>query len=214
MNWFSVRSRCGTALLLTFLSSTPALGASLTYVFSGEITEISSSNEAHGVSLGDPFNGYMTFDSDGWHSTAGTVQATLNGVNLLFTGESIYGGVTAQPGGYYSLRVAADTGGSIDGSSFSAGNFGPEIEDRDGSAGIAESFPAAFDLSEFETNILKIFGTYLPTNTRYSVSGTLTSLQLVPEPASLLTAMCGMLIVAAVPRHRQPVSPSKSGVDR
>lgn len=172
----------------------------ITYWFFGEITEVqrNDGDAIPGLAIGDTFDGYTTFEAGGWNGTAGTVQATINGVNLIFTGDSIYGGVSWGPGLPYSIRVAGDragAGSSIAGSTFSAGNFGSELTDTDASAGIVEPFPSQFDLNEFETNVFSISGSLIGSNDRVGATGTLTRFARfpVPEPSTAILAALGLL---------------------
>lgn len=166
----------------------------MTYQYKGVVTDIflNENNAIPNLAVGDQFTGYATFESTGWHHTAGTVFASLNGVDLLFTGNYIYGQVDVQPAIKYSIRIAGDTGGSIAGSTFSAGNFGPELIDADGSAGITIPFPNSVNLGEFETNVFLISGTLLTANQRLSVRGTLTEFARVPEPCTAMLALLGI----------------------
>lgn len=178
----------------------------LTYQYAGLITDVflNENNAIPGLTAGDSFTGYTTFEATGWHHTAGTVFASINGVDLLFTGNYVYGNVEVQPAAKYSIRVAADTGGSITGSTFSAGNFGPELIDSDGSAGYSTPFPPSLDLSQFETNVFLMSGTILATNQRLSITGKLTEFSLVPEPTSSALIAFGVCAIGGVCRAARP----------
>ena len=167
----------------------------MTYKYAGIITDVTlnENNAIPNLAAGDSFAGYATFESTGWHHTAGTVFAKLNGVDLLFTGHYIYGNATLGPAGRYEIRIAADTGGSIAGSTFSAGNFGPELIDTDGSAGYSELFPASLELDEFEVNEFLISGSFVGSGQRVSASGHLTQFFAVPESSTLVLAVMGAL---------------------
>lgn len=198
----------------------------LTYQYTGIITEVflNENNAIPGLAIGDSFTGHTTFEATGWHHTAGSVFASINGVDLLFTGNYIYGEVIVQPSTKYSIRIAGDTGGSITGSTFSAGNFGPNLIDSDGSAGYSTPFPPSLDLSQFETNVFLMSGTILATNQRLSITGTLNEFSVVPEPTSsalVAFAVCaiGGVCRAAKPSRRSAVvrlrlsSLARQGVD-
>jgi hypothetical protein len=196
--------RLSTVLVASAAISATATAAPLTYRFTGEITVVSQNenNVIPNLAVGAPFSGYVTFESTGWHRTAGTIFAAINGVDLLFTGQYIYGEVVVQPDSH-EFRVAGDTGGSITGSTFNAGNFGPELGDTDGSAQIAAPFPAVFDLAEFEVNTFLISGNLIAPARRVDADGRLTAFWLVPEPASAILAAVGVgsLIARAAPRE-------------
>lgn len=162
-------------VFLVLVAALPVHGQELTYEFSGTINQIATNqNEViPSLEVGDPFSGYVTFDSTGWQQTIGTVSATVNGIELYFSGQYIYGGVTVEPGLLYDIRVAADNGGSIGDSTFNAGNFGPDLVDTDGSAGISEPFPHSLNLTEFEDNIFRILGTFVSTGDQISLLGQL-----------------------------------------
>jgi hypothetical protein len=194
---------CLAAVTTLLCIAANATAAPLTYKFAGEITDVfqNTSNIIPNLAPGDPFTGYVTFESTGWQHTSGTVFAKLNGVDLLFTGNYIYGNVTLGPANRYAIRIAGDTGGSITGSTFTAGNFGPELIDADGSAGYTTPFPPVFDLSHFETNIFRISGGVIgATNLSLSANGRLTQFFAVPEPATALLAIAAL---AALPRRRE-----------
>ena len=182
-----------TKLLAFFLAvalTSSAKADLITYEFTGFITEINvnENDVIPGLDVGDEFSGFTTFDSSGFSGTEGTVFVELNGVDLLFDGPSIFGDVEVVTDNSYSIRIAADTGGDIGESTFSAFNFGPDLEDSDGSAGHNEPFPNSLNLLEFEQNIFRIGGNYLPTGDDISITGQLNSFSAsaVPEPSSLL----------------------------
>lgn len=191
-----------TMLSLTNTAS-PALAALITYGFSGTIAEVSENeNDAiPGLAVGDAFTGSTTFESTGWHGTSGTVRTIINGVDLLFTGQAIYGEVDVQPATSYSIRIAGDTAGLLVGSTFSAGNFGPDLRDTDGSAGHTTPFPNSLNLAEFEQNLFRIMGTLVSGNHRIFATGQLTEFFLVPEPTSLLLAACALGVLPLYSRR-------------
>ena len=186
--------RLVAAALLAFAVPGVAVGELITYQYAGEITEVTQNqdNVIPNLSVGDVFTGYVTFESTGWHRTAGIVFAKLNGVDLLFTGQYIFGNVAVEPA-RYAIRIAGDTGGAISGSTFNAGNFGPDLADSNGSAGYSQPFPPSLDLDEFELNVFRISGTVLATNDGISANGRLTQFTLVPEPATAASAAGGAL---------------------
>ena len=108
--------------------------------------------------------------------------ATINDVDLLFDGQYIYGDVVVNPGSFYSIRIAGDTDGDIGDSTFAAFNFGPDLEDSDGSAGHDIPFPNSLNLSEFEENEFLIWGTYVATGDEIRITGRLDTFSNVPEP--------------------------------
>lgn len=180
----------------------------LSYHYAGIVSEVflNENNAIPGLAVGDSFTGYTTFEANGWHHTAGTVFALIRGVDILFTGNYIYGKVEMGPAAKYSIRIAGDTGGAITGSTFSAGNFGPELIDSDGSANLSAPFPPSFDLDEFETNVFLVSGTILATNQRISLRGALTQFSMIPEPTSIglvALGMCGIGVVRAAKNARR-----------
>jgi hypothetical protein len=198
-------------LLSIALAALPRLGESasaalLTYQYAGVVTDVflNENNAIPGLTVGDSFTGYTTFEATGWHHTAGTVFASINGVDLFFTGNYVYGNVEVQPAAKYSIRIAADAGGSITGSTFSAGNFGPELIDSDGSAGYATPFPPSLDLNQFETNVFLVSGTILATNQRLSITGTLTEFSIIPEPTSSALIAFAIGAIGGVCRTARP----------
>ena len=174
--------------LIVFLSviflSTASQAQLITYNFTGTITEIDTNENGvvPGLVVGDSFSGFTTFESSGFNNTAGTVSIEINGLTLLFDGQSIFGGVEVVPGSLYSLRIAADTGGTLlPATTFSAFNFGPDLEDTDGSAGHAVAFPTSLNLAEFEENVFLIGGTFLETGDSIFLTGELNSFSLAPD---------------------------------
>jgi hypothetical protein len=105
------------ASLLFSGNKTPHVSAApLTYKFAGQITDVfqNPNNVIPNLAVGDDFAGHLTFESTGWHHTQGTVFASLNGVDLLFTGSYIYGNVTLGPANRYEISIAGDAGGRSD----------------------------------------------------------------------------------------------------
>jgi hypothetical protein len=194
-------------IVLAIVLSCPAISGyaeMITYNFTGTITSVTTNtnNTIPNLDVGDTFSGYTSFESTGWNGSNGTVYVSLNGVDLLFTGPSIYGGVALTPNSY-SLRIAGDAAGDITGSTFSAFNFGPDLIDSNGSAGITELFPESLNLQEFETNIFRIMGTY-PSDPSIGLNavGRLDSFTVaVPEPSCVLALLSG-LTVYSVKRMR------------
>ena len=99
------------------------------------------------------------------------------------------------------LGLAGDAGGDIGDSSFSAFNFGPDLRDTDGSAGHDNPFPNSLNLSEFEDNVFRIVGTYVPTGDVISITGRLDTFSTVPEPSGSVFLSLG--IFAALRRRRK-----------
>lgn len=185
-----------TFILSAFLccAAVPGYAEIITYNFTGTITSITTNqnNVIPNLNVGDTFSGYTKFESTGWDQTSGTMFVSLNGVNLLFAGSNIYGGVTQNPN-RYSLRIAADNLGNNPGSTFNAFNFGPELVDSNGSAGITQPFPASLNLQEFETNTFLIAGTYVPSNSQVGLTGRLDTFTIaVPEPSSIVALAAGL----------------------
>lgn len=176
-------------MLLAGVLARPAGAAQITYGYLCQITSVAENqnNVVPGLAVDGLFSGYVTFESTGWDHSSGTVFATFGGVELLFTGQYIYGNVSVQTN-QYSIRIAGDTGGSITGSTFNAGNFGPELIDSDGSAGYVEPFPIAFALDQFETNVFLISGTVLASGDRVSATGRILSFVRIPEPTAMALA--------------------------
>lgn len=184
------------AIVLSLLGNVQA--QLLTYGFSGTITEVTTNenNIVPDLMAGDVFTGYTTFDSNGWHQTEGIVFVSVNDVDLLFDGPFIYGSVNVTPLSNYAIRVGADTFGDIGSSTFSAGNFGPDLEDTDGSAGHTVPFPASLNLSEFEMNVFRIWGAYVATGDSINATGELDTFMQVPEPASWILLLVGSSCLA------------------
>jgi hypothetical protein len=189
-------------MLVAFGAVRTAPAELLTYKYVGIITDVfqNENNVIPDLAAGDSFTGYATFESAGWNHTAGTVFASLNGIDLLFTGQYIYGNASLEPSGKYQIRIAGDTGGAIGGSTFSAGNFGPELIDTDGSAGYSELFPASFKLDEFEVNEFLISGSLIDSGNRVSAGGQLSQFFAVPESSTFVLAALGALTVGSFRR--------------
>jgi len=193
------------AVLTCFLSGSGNVAASpISYAYTGQITQVTSNpnDVIPNLAIGDLFTGQLTVDSSGWNRTAGEVRATINGVELVFDGEFVYGQVNVVPFSEYSIRIAADTGGDIGDSTFSAFNFGPNLIDSDGSADHNEQFPVSLNLTEFETNDFRIAGVVRSTGDFVNATGTLTSfVKVVPEPSVTFIAS-GVIVVSLVRRRR------------
>jgi hypothetical protein len=197
-------NRLSASFVAVWVFAAAASAAPLTYRYTGEITVVSQneSNVIPNLAVGDPFSGYVTFESTGWHHTAGTVFATINGVDLLFTGQYIYGQVVLSPK-LYEIRIAADNGGSIAGSTFNAVNFGPRLGDIDHSAGITTPFPATLNVEEFEINSFLLSGTVIGADADLDATGRLTAFWFVPEPTGTVMFAAGFAIVCALRSHKR-----------
>jgi hypothetical protein len=198
----------GSLILVLLNIARTASAETLTYKYSGAITNIflNEDNVIPDLAVGDAFTGYVSFESTGWHHTEGTVFVSLNGVDLLFTGNYIYGEVNVQLATNYSIRIAGDTGGDISGSTFSAGNFGPDLEDTDGSGGYSIPFPIWLDLNEFETNVFLLSGGFVDSKKRLSATGRLTEFFAVPEPSSVVLVAFGAYGIGLIRKRRKAPS--------
>lgn len=162
-------------LLLVTVFVEPCSGQFVDYYFDGVITAVfeNENDVVPGLAAGDPFSGKLRFDSRGWQNTAGIISVSINGVELLFEGDSIFGGLSNDPN--YSFRIVADAGGDIRNSTFSAGNFGIVLEGTDPSEldNLILSVPGP---EEYETNSVSIFGTVIASDDRVGAFGEVTFL--------------------------------------
>lgn len=170
---------CLPAVLLISLFADPCFGQFLDYTFEGVITEVTENENdvVPGLAVGDTFFGSLRFDSQGWQNTAGVVSVFLNGVDLRFEGDSIFGGLSIDP--FYSFRIAADQAGAgadIRNSTFAAFNFGIRLEDMDPSDQYNETFPVFIGPDEYETNVVSISGSVIASGDRVNAVGRVTSL--------------------------------------
>ena len=165
------------ALLVTVFVE-PCSGQFVDYFFDGVITGVfeNENDVVPGLAIGDSFSGQMRFDSQGWQNTAGIISVSINGVELLFGGDSIFGGLSNDPN--YSFRILADQAGfgaDIRNSTFSAGKFGIVLEAQNPSEQENLILPVPGPI-EYETNSFSIFGTVIASDDRVSAIGEVTSL--------------------------------------
>ncbi len=168
--------RFTVVVLFCAFASTPCEGQFLDYFFDGVITEVTENeNDAvPNLAVGDTFSGQLRFDSRGWHNTAGIISVTINGVELRFEGDSIFGGLSVDPD--YSFRIAADAGGDIRNSTFQAFNFGIQFEDIGSSFPYSDTFPEFVASEDYETNVVRIWGSMVASGDRVIALGEVTFL--------------------------------------
>ena len=169
-------------VLFCALVCTPCEGQFLDYFFEGVITEVTENenNVIPGLAVGDTFFGELRFDSQGWQNTAGVISVFVNGVELRFEGDSIFGGLSIDP--FYSFRIVADQAGfgaDIRDSTFSATNFGVTLEDMDPSPLYNDTFPVFLSPEDYERNEFSILGSVIASNDRVNAVGELTFLSQV-----------------------------------
>lgn len=152
----------------------PCEGQFFDYFFEGVITEVTENENdvIPGLAVGDDFGGALRFDSRGWNDTAGIISVYVNGVQLLHEGDSLYGDMNIDP--FYSLRIAADAGGNIRNSTFSAVNFGLSLEDMDPSIFYTGAYPTFLGPDDYEKNEFNILGSVIASNDRVDAVGELT----------------------------------------
>ncbi len=169
---------CVLVLVIPSLSTPRCAGQFIDYAFEGVITEVNAneSNVIPGLSIGDDFTGSVRFDSQGWNFTAGIISVSLNGVDLRFEGDYIFGEMSLSFSEGYSLRIQADSGGDIRNSTFSAGNFGLDLEDFQYSDLYDETYPVFLGPEAYEKNEFKIVGSVLASMNFVDAVGELTSL--------------------------------------
>ena len=164
-------------VFLCALTCTRCEGQFLDYDFEGVITGVfeNENDVIPGLAVGDTFFGGLRFDSQGWQNTAGIISVFVNGVELRFEGDSIFGGLSIDP--FYSFRIMADQAGfgaDIRNSTFSAGSFGLTLEDMDPSPFYNDTFPVFLSPEDYERNEFSIFGTVIASDDRVSAVGELT----------------------------------------
>lgn len=204
--------------------SAMSLGQTISYNFTGEITQIDANqnNVVPSLDIGDIFSGYLFIDSPELNNTnsanfnpvsgtTGVVYTEINGIDLLFDVPSVYGSAFVSPG-FYSFGFAGDLGGGsgpLPTTTFSAFNFGiDDLLDTDGSAGVTELLPDSLDLSEFEVNVFRISGIHIPTGNLINLTGELTSFTVataIPEPSGVGVITMGLLLLLNR-RRRQPAA--------
>ena len=147
--------------------------------FTGVITGVAENeNDAvPGLAVGTPFSGFLRFDSRGWNDTAGIISVRINGVELRFEGDSVFGGLSVDPD--YSFRIVADQAGfgaDIRNSTFLASNFGVELEDIGSLYPYSGVLPEFVASQQYETNIVSILGSMRDSGDRVFAIGEVTSL--------------------------------------
>ncbi|MEM9295929.1 MAG: PEP-CTERM sorting domain-containing protein [Planctomycetota bacterium] len=181
------------ALALTSTVPLTAHAQLVTYYFVGEITEVTQNenNVIPGLAPGDPFTGFTTFESSGWNNTSGLISTSINGVEVLFSGRSLFGGAEFDPASsVYEFRIAVDLlGDEVGDSNFVVSTYNIWLIDEDALPDVS-LLPDSFVLSDFETNRFRIGGSQLQgktVDTGFGAEGFLTYLSTtpVPEPASL-----------------------------
>ena len=168
----------GAALLLTALMANPCSGQFTDYVVGCTITDVieNDNNVLPGLMLGSVaddginrfgFTAILRYNRQGWNGTPGSISIDIRGVNLLFEGDSVFGGITGDPN--YSYRIAADQAGAgadIRNSNFSPSNLALELEAFEDSTFPFDETQLAFDgafAGGLETNRFTIEGRMLNT---------------------------------------------------
>lgn len=213
----AVAIRVAMLLLLALaLNVRVSAAATVSFAFSGQIT--SGSEPALGIHIGDPITGIVTYDSEAPPTEIGN-----SALSLLFAGATAYqqspiipqSGVQLAIGGQdFSsspargmVMVVGDdvNGGDVIGISYSrplppnvpnaAGDsvyFILRLIDSTGTALSSEELPTTIAASEFDQMTLDIG--WLSLTKGAGFSAVITSFTPVPEPATSLLAICGVLL--------------------
>ena len=217
-----MRSTTRTALtilvVVSGLSTQAALGSPLLFTFEGELSLV---EDAVGVLdpsivVGASFAGQFSYDpavevdlepddpAFGAYSVSTTLTGKVGGVDYV-TNLGVFVGLADNegPGPNDTFRVDSTGNADLQGLPFTQVNLylagGPEAFDGDG-------LPAALDLQDFDVWAAFEVFQYVdgdPGGYAFYVNGGLTSLAVVPEPATLLLlSLAGILALGRRRRHR------------
>ncbi len=186
-------------LLLLLCVISPAL-ASYQYEFSGHI-DLIERNEGHvlgDISLQQPFHGWFSYSivpiqGNAYNQNA-SMSVTLDSLTLSYLDDHIY------------VRVSNNSSYNNDAFTFAVDNaqgnfsyswFGVEFIDSSNSVFNNRDLPVSLDLADFDSTRLRVWGSQYPypNSQSFNVEGVITTLTLIPEPATLSLLIPGCVLL-------------------
>lgn len=173
-----------TVVMCTFAAS-PALADVDLYNFTGTVLDIGGNqrNVAGPLRFGDAFSGTLTYESDGGSPQLGRITVDFPAGGFVYEGPSIFTKLFDDSFGFDVLRLAAD--GSF--GDFNFTNFGLTLQDSSNTVfGPSPELPAVLSFDDFDLRGFQVNGNQLSTGNQFFIAGSLSTLTLVPEPASFV----------------------------
>jgi hypothetical protein len=201
---------------ILLLVSMQANAAIISYNFSGSLSTISDTGNLLGgaFSVGDVFNGSLSYESDSPDGAASSTYFTssadvniisyLNGYTFSSTASASVD-LNSDPNLEYIYFISGyDSDPFIDLGSNSGRLMTLFLQDLAGSIFANDSLPTNLDLSDTASSTLTLHGDTGPGGFAFSLKGVLTSLtpSAVPEPTVLLLFLAGTLGLGLTRRKR------------
>ena len=188
-------------LLVVVCLSYACYGQVIEYEFSGFIDTIddNQNNVLPGLTINQPFEGTFSYsivpDQSslsrlGRYNQDASISVSLDNFTLSYLDDFVYFSVSDQisPGeDRFSFMVDGQQG------DYNFTLFGVRLIDSTRQAFTDDSLPLSLDLNDFTSNKLHIVG-YKEANL-FQIEGTITSLTLVPEPATMSLLFGGLLLM-------------------
>jgi hypothetical protein len=172
------------------------------FEFSGYIDDISANeNNALGnVYINQPFEGWFTYSSvpdqspnpayGRYHQNA-SISVTLGTQTITYFDDFVYIRVYDNYRGEDEFSFAVDNRQG----DFEFTGYGVHLSDSTGVVFNSDALPMSFDLTHFDSARLELHGHKYPVWDWFDVSGEITSLILIPEPATLLLLGFGAVLL-------------------
>lgn len=191
-------------LLVVVCLSYACCGEVIEYEFSGFIDTIvyNQNNVLPGLTINQPFEGRFSYSiipdhiSDpkygyGVYHQDASISVSLDNLTLSYLDDFvnflIYNEISSVEDGFY-FAVDGDQG------DYSFSNFGIILLDSTCQAFADNSLPLSLDLNDFTSSKLQLIGSK-QMHDYFNVEGTITSLTLVPEPATMSLLLGGLLLM-------------------
>lgn len=179
-------------LAVSIFSSLPVMAVTVEIEFSGYIDTITSNpgNVLGSLVLGQAFSGLLSYsdvpdqnpgdDTYGIYHQDASISVDLGTQTLSYIDDFVYIRTINDTSDEFSFAV---DGGEVD---FNFTYFGISLVDSTGSVYDDASLPMEFDLLDFDSRRLRIYGYTLPNFHWFEVDGEITHIAVVPEPCTVL----------------------------
>ena len=190
-------------LLVVVCLSYACYGEIIEYEFSGFIDTIgdNENNVLPGLTIDQPFEGRFSYsiipdqDSDpgvGRYDQDVSISVSLDNFTLSILDDPVYFDIT---NGISSGEDIFYLGGQARRGDYYYTNFWVSLIDSTRQAFTDDSLPLSLDINDFTSSKLGISGFKDPQRDFFSIEGTITSLTLVPEPATMSLLFGGLLLM-------------------
>ena len=193
------------SIMLVLSIPLASIGSPLTFEFSGYIDyiEANENNALGNLSLNQPFHGWFRYsvvpdqDADtnyGYYGQDASISVTLGTLTLPYIDDYVYVRVGNN---YYNNNedafVHVVDGGQGD---YNFTKFGIYLFDSTGTVYDNDALPVSFDLAQFDSTRLDIYGSTSPVYNWFAVEGEITDITFVPEPISLILMATSFTILS------------------